>query len=79
MYRIALTLMLIVAHIAVAEELPPQPIFMPTHADVAYGPHERNVLDVWLAESKQPTPLFSHPLSQGSNLRKRAYFIALRL
>ena len=27
----------------------------PTHADVAYGPHERNVLDIWLAESEAPT------------------------
>jgi hypothetical protein len=23
----------------------------PTHADVAYGPHERHVLDIWLARS----------------------------
>jgi acetyl esterase/lipase len=29
----------------------------PTHADVAYGPHERNKLDLYLAESKTPTPL----------------------
>jgi acetyl esterase len=29
----------------------------PDHADVRYGPHERNVLDVWLAESPTPTPL----------------------
>lgn len=29
----------------------------PTYKDVAYGPHERNVLDVWLAESATPTPL----------------------
>ena len=29
----------------------------PTHANVAYGPHERNVVDVWLAESTTPTPL----------------------
>lgn len=29
----------------------------PTHADVAYGPHERNVLDLWIAPSDQPTPL----------------------
>jgi len=28
----------------------------PTHADVAYGPHERNVLDLWQAESAKPTP-----------------------
>jgi acetyl esterase len=28
-----------------------------THPDVKYGPHQRNVLDFWQAESKQPTPL----------------------
>ena len=29
----------------------------PTHADVAYGPHERNVLDFYEAKSDKPTPL----------------------
>src|SRR3954471_11173515 len=29
----------------------------PTHADVKYGPHERNVLDAWLANSEKPAPL----------------------
>jgi len=29
----------------------------PTHADVAYGDHQRHVLDLWLAESDEPTPL----------------------
>ncbi len=29
----------------------------PTHRNVSYGPHERNVLDVWLAKSDAPTPL----------------------
>ena len=29
----------------------------PTHANVAYGPHERNKIDLYLAESKTPTPL----------------------
>lgn len=33
-------------------ELPP-----PTHSDVAYGPHSRNVLDLWLVPSDKPTPL----------------------
>jgi acetyl esterase len=28
-----------------------------THANVAYGPHERNVLDFWQASSSTPTPL----------------------
>jgi acetyl esterase len=29
----------------------------PDFADVKYGPHERNVLDFWKAESRKPTPL----------------------
>ncbi len=29
----------------------------PTHAEVRYGPHQRNVLDFWKAESSTPTPL----------------------
>lgn len=29
----------------------------PTYADVAYGPHERHRIDLYLAESKTPTPL----------------------
>jgi acetyl esterase/lipase len=33
-------------------QLPP-----PTHRDVKYGPHPRNVLDFWQAKSDQPTPL----------------------
>jgi acetyl esterase/lipase len=28
-----------------------------THKNVAYGAHERNVFDLWLAESATPTPL----------------------
>ncbi|MFG0333274.1 MAG: alpha/beta hydrolase fold domain-containing protein [Maioricimonas sp. JB049] len=32
----------------------------PTHADVSYGPHKRNVLDVWLAANDEPTPLLIH-------------------
>jgi len=34
------------------KEIPP-----PTHSDVAYGPHSRNVLDLWLVPSDKPTPL----------------------
>lgn len=33
------------------------PLPEPDHANVRYGPHERNVLDVWLADSKEPAPL----------------------
>ena len=29
----------------------------PTHPEVSYGPHERNMLDLWLAKSEKPTPL----------------------
>ena len=29
----------------------------PTYQNILYGPHERNVLDFWQAESKRPTPL----------------------
>ena len=29
----------------------------PTRANIKYGEHERNVFDLWLAESKKPTPL----------------------
>jgi acetyl esterase/lipase len=28
-----------------------------THADVKYGPYDRNVFDIWLPDSKRPTPL----------------------
>ena len=34
-------------------EIPP-----PTHAEVDYGSHPRNVMDLWLASSEEPTPLF---------------------
>jgi hypothetical protein len=34
------------------KETPP-----PTHSDVVYGPHPRNVLDLWLAPSDKLTPL----------------------
>lgn len=29
----------------------------PTHANVKYGKHERQVFDIWLADSDKPTPL----------------------
>lgn len=34
-----------------------QPAPAPDQANVAYGPHPRNVLDLWLAKSGKPTPL----------------------
>src|SRR5438874_2726365 len=29
----------------------------PTHENVKYGLHDRNVMDVWLAKSDKPTPV----------------------
>lgn len=34
------------------------PSLPPDLANVSYGPHPRNVLDLWLAKSAKPTPLF---------------------
>jgi len=34
-----------------------RPKIKPTHADIVYGPHQRNRLDLWLAKSGKPTPL----------------------
>src|SRR5687768_13617282 len=39
------------------EKKPPVPSIPPTHANVSYGKHERNVMDVWLAKSDKPTPI----------------------
>ena len=36
---------------------PPKPQLPPTHAEVSYGPHARNVLDFWKAEGDGPRPL----------------------
>lgn len=33
------------------------PAAKPTHTNVRYGPHERNVIDLYLAKSDKPTPL----------------------
>lgn len=38
----------------------PQPFVPPDLANVAYGPHERNVFDLWKAKSAGPTPLVIH-------------------
>ncbi len=37
----------------------PEPLAA-THADVAYGPHARNVLDFWQADGEGPRPLLVH-------------------
>ena len=38
-----------------AQENPPE--LAPTHANVSYGPHEANVLDIWTAKGEGPRPL----------------------
>jgi acetyl esterase/lipase len=53
--RHALLLVAVLAAPAQDKKLPE-----PTHANVPYGPHARNVLDVWLAPSDAPTPLLVH-------------------
>jgi len=50
-FTAAFCVLLIFATAAVSEKLEP------TIRDVAYGPHERNVLDFWRAESETPAPL----------------------
>jgi acetyl esterase/lipase len=48
---------LIAVSVAAAQQRQrPQPP-TPDHANVRYGPHERNVFDVWLATSDKATPL----------------------
>ena len=34
-----------------------RPAVPPTHRDLKYGPHRRNIMDVWLAKSDKPTPV----------------------
>jgi acetyl esterase/lipase len=43
--------------VAAAKKTTTPPLSPPTFAEVSYGPHERNVLDFWKAESAKPTPL----------------------
>ncbi len=40
-----------------AEPVKATSAFEPTHATVKYGPHARNVMDVWVARSDKPTPV----------------------
>lgn len=43
--------------IAAAPSEPVPNLPTPTHGDVKYGPHQRNILDAWLVKSDKPTPL----------------------
>lgn len=49
-----LALFVVAGPMMAAEETPALP---PTHAEVSYGPHPRNVLDFWQAEGKAPRPM----------------------
>lgn len=49
---LALSLILVVSRVVGAEVAP-----APTIADAHYGPHARNVLDLWQAKSERPAPL----------------------
>jgi arylformamidase len=53
----ALSLPLSADEKAKADAVATAPRVPPTHADVAYGPHERNRLDCWLAKGDGPRPL----------------------
>ncbi|MBW7893713.1 MAG: alpha/beta hydrolase [Opitutaceae bacterium] len=55
-------------------KLPP-----PTYANVAYGPHERNVLDAWLADSTQTTPVLIYFHGGGFVAGSKANLPALAL
>ncbi|GEP42597.1 alpha/beta hydrolase [Brevifollis gellanilyticus] len=46
---------LLISSVLQAQTAPKLPA--PTFANVSYGAHERNVLDLWQAKSAQPTPL----------------------
>src|SRR5437762_6039767 len=47
----------------------------PDLADFKYGPHERNVLDLWKAKSDKPTPLVVlHPWRRFSRRQQRSAF-----
>ena len=41
----------------------------PTHANVAYGTHKPNVLDIWIAEGEGPRPL--HVYIHGGGWKSR--------
>ncbi len=54
---ITLVVMMVFAQTTDEAKKPNQELPTPTHADVVYGPHARNVMDLWLAPSDKPTPL----------------------
>lgn len=52
--HLALCLVLISISWAAAQDQSAHP---PTHADVSYGPHKANLLDIWIADGDGPRPL----------------------
>jgi len=55
MHRTFILLLSIAMSAALAQQRPTVPD--PDHANVRYGPHERNVVDIWLAKTASPAPL----------------------
>ena len=59
----------------------PEPAGPPDHSDLRYGPHVRNVMDLWLANNSKPTPLviFIHGggFRQGDKSTVPAVFVQL--
>lgn len=53
-FSFAMALLLSSSALVAADDAQPT---APTHANVPYGPHERNVLDFWQAEGEGPRPL----------------------
>jgi acetyl esterase len=58
-FAMSVSLLLGLAATGLAQEAKPKGEAKPAPdlANVAYGPHARNVMDVWKAKSEQPTPL----------------------
>jgi len=69
--RTLLAAILLAPLVAVAADGPPLPT--PTLADVAYGPHPKQVLDFWKADSAKPTPLLFYIHGGGWTFGKRAF------
>jgi hypothetical protein len=54
------TLAIVLCSRTALAQRPGPPATRPTFADVHYGPHERNVLDFWKADTKGPAPVVVH-------------------
>jgi acetyl esterase/lipase len=49
--------LILVSSVYAQEKAQPRSMPQPTHRDVRYGPHARNLLDFWRAKSDRPTPV----------------------